>query len=966
MNKGFRSLPEHVQRKISPEMAKKYMAGGPVMQRPMFRQAGGPVAPSAAPMAPPPPAPAPMAPPSPSNFMQEATAKAQATGRQAGEIASAQMMANIEQADDPKSMIDAIRGNERPLEARYTELAQYVGEVDANKTPESVLAMVQPTIMMTEEGAIDSGIGELMQGLSNQIDMEMPSGEPTPMGQGVGQLMMQGAGNTPPRNFNRGGEVRHFAPGGEVASGAAAYMPEFQKLYSGVLGDQASRDAQLEERKKMTQAQMLFDIAQAALAAGAPTDRAMSPAERLMNAAQSTQLFEKIGSRAAGQLDAKQAMDAERRQMDLAALQSSIQASQSDVTAKQALERTIAGKSATKALQPDYKRVVSSNGVDLGTFNVNDQQQAANFEALVKRTPGATAYNLGSEPKSDKPDFKTVTLYPKDGVGEPITMPLTNKEDFAAIMQKTGAAGDYTESDTAYNQRIADETAKKAAERDVETKTLYDLANPLAAPQSFNINDPNQREEYNKLLNAGTHTADSQAYDLALSSKVEQTQYDRNRKDELYDIAEAIKADIQAEERALKRELSREERAKIELNRRLAMETNLEIEREQRALRRELNAEERKNAEARALIKVRADQELATQKEILTLTGNFTFREQNGQIVAIDNATGDVRPIFGTPEAPEPEYAQITLPNASGTPVTTIVDVNSPSGKQAIALVNQVSKDGGQASMQKISTASVTPRGFLIPEKGVFTSYDGGRTYVDENGVTQQVPGDAFEVSNTIAYDVAKNEKVRSNALTQLSEMDALIITGMTDEEGNSISATDMEDVKDAYDQARKGTGFWSKIYAAIDATAGGIVAPEYFAETFKDTQEARKFTKMVRVLGRSALAVSPRFAVADLQQVEQLFPTEEALFANPVTEANKLKTLATYLDQQKRIILENLAGDVPLDSTMKSQLSQKLFEINRLQEILGPVQSIGSEGSSAAAFDAAKSLIKKSVKKEQ
>ena len=124
MNKGFRSLPEHVQRKISPEMAKKYMAGGPVMQRPMFRQAGGPVAPSAAPMAPPPPAPAPMAPPSPSNFMQEATAKAQATGRQAGEIASAQMMANIEQADDPKSMIDAIRGNERPLEARYTELAQ--------------------------------------------------------------------------------------------------------------------------------------------------------------------------------------------------------------------------------------------------------------------------------------------------------------------------------------------------------------------------------------------------------------------------------------------------------------------------------------------------------------------------------------------------------------------------------------------------------------------------------------------------------------------------------------------------------------------------------------------------------------------------------------------------------------------------------------------------------------------------
>jgi len=41
MNKGYQSLPEYVQRKIDPEMAKKYMGGGAVMQRPMFRQAGG-------------------------------------------------------------------------------------------------------------------------------------------------------------------------------------------------------------------------------------------------------------------------------------------------------------------------------------------------------------------------------------------------------------------------------------------------------------------------------------------------------------------------------------------------------------------------------------------------------------------------------------------------------------------------------------------------------------------------------------------------------------------------------------------------------------------------------------------------------------------------------------------------------------------------------------------------------------
>ena len=313
------------------------------------------------------------------------------------------------------------------------------------------------------------------------------------------------------------------------------------------------------------------------------------------------------------------------------------------------------------------------------------------------------------------------------------------------------------------------------------------------------------------------------------------------------------------------------------------------------------------------------------------MRGNYTFREQDGEIVAIDNKTAEVTPIFGTPDVSDPEYAEITLPNADGVLTKSIVDITSPQGMAAIAKVNEVTADGGQAGMQKISTASV----------------DGGRTYVDENGVTQSVPGDAYEVSSTIAYEVAKSEKVSANARAQLAEMDRAIISGMTDAQGNPLTAKDMMEVKDAYEQARKGTGFWSKIFAGID----------YFAETFKDTQEARKFTKMVRVLGRSALAVSPRFAVADLQTVEQLFPSEETLFANPATEAKKLQTISMYLGQQKRIILENLGGGVPLDSTMKSQLNQKLFEINRLQEILGPIDFIGNQ-SSAEAFDEARKLL--------
>ena len=1008
MNKGFKALPEYVQRKIDPEMAKKYMGGGAVMQRPMFRQAGGAM------MAPEPnmnmPDQPPTAPVDQVQFMED-------MARQQGEQIADQVVSNIDAADDPKSMIDALRGNEKPLEARYAELAGYVGEADAQQTPESVLAMVQPTIMLTEEGAIDSGIGELMQGLAGQIEMETPSGEATPMGQGVGELMAMGAGNTPPVNFNQGGEVRHFAPGGAVTERATTMLPQFQDLYASVLGDPAAREAELEEQKKLTRAQMLFDIAQTALAAGAPTAQPMSAAERLMSAAQGTQLFSKIGDRAAGQLQAKQALEAEKRQMDLAALQSSIQAAQSDRSAEQALKRAIEGKSATST-KADLKRVVSVDGANLGTFNLSTVQGLADFNAALAKDPKATAYNIGTEPTEK--GFKTIQLFdPKNPTAPPMELPINNPEERKIVGEKL--AEGFFSNDAFFAAAISDEYAQKAEERKedatiraegraekitirAENRAVLTTISAEARALNAQIAKEGRAEERaiaaeNRALDttlsaeeraeARTLAAEARAeaekiraeirnngydleaekrkieYDIAAENRAadrEQSVYDRNRADELSDIAAAIDEDIAAEERRLQRTLNAEERANLEFNRRFAIETDSQIAREERALGRTLTAEERANAEFRARQAVETQQRIQLEASLLDMRGNYTFKDQNGQIVAIDNKTAEVTPIFGTPDAPEPEYAEITLPNADGVLIKSIVDITSPQGKAAIAKVNEVTASGKQAGMQKISTASVTPRGFLIPEKGVFTSYDGGRTYIDENGVTQSVPGDAFEVSNTIAYEVAKSEKVSANAREQLAEMDRSIISGMTDAQGNPLTVEDMMEVKDAYEQARKGTGFWSKIFAGIDATLGGIVASDYFAETFKDTQEARKFTKMVRVLGRSALAVSPRFAVADLQTVEQLFPNEEALFANPATEAKKLQTISMYLDQQKRIILENLGGEVPLDSTMKSQLNQKLFEISRLQEILGPINSIGESQSSIDAFNAAKQKIKDSI----
>ena len=117
-----------------------------------------------------------------------------------------QNLATLDEADNAEDMINAIRGDAVPLEARYDELAEIVGPEDAKQTPESVLALVQPTIMMS----LDEGIGALAQeemdvpvegpmaeGIMSTVAPPADPGPPMPMPMGA-----------PPANFNQGGLVR--------------------------------------------------------------------------------------------------------------------------------------------------------------------------------------------------------------------------------------------------------------------------------------------------------------------------------------------------------------------------------------------------------------------------------------------------------------------------------------------------------------------------------------------------------------------------------------------------------------------------------------------------------------------------------------------------------------------------------------------------------------------------------------
>jgi hypothetical protein len=314
--------------------------------------------------------------------------------------------------------------------------------------------------------------------------------------------------------------------------------------------------------------------------------------------------------------------------------------------------------------------------------------------------------------------------------------------------------------------------------------------------------------------------------------------------------------------------------------------------------------------------------------------------------------------MFGEPDLPEPEIRVFTL-QQGGKTVTIFEDINSNAGKALLQQVNEQNiANPGSAGYNKPTTIKNTPKGYFIPDEGVRMSYDGGKTYVDLNGIQQNIPGGAFTVSDTIAYDVMKKEKLVAHSKKSLEEMDQALAQGIDffDQEGS------MSEVIDAYESARKGTGLWSKFMAAIDAVVGGVSKGKI--NLFEDTLEARKFVTMVRVLGRSALAVSPRFAVADLQTVEQLFPNEQAFLRNPTTEAKKLVTLKQAINQEKVRILKMFAEGAPMDSTQASTLNQKLFEIDRLNTMLGPIDTMYESEITQDAIKEAEDIMEQSVNK--
>jgi hypothetical protein len=301
-NRGLPNLPENVRNNMG------YMAeGGDPMMMPEAAQGIMATAPA-------------MGAPSPEILAQEG-ANMMDPNALAGMIegAEASGFSDPEAAGSFEEMMNSVSGEDKSAEERRSDLASIVGPEDASQTPESVLALVTPVV---ELALVDQGIGPMAQ---EQMNTPVEGD----MGQGIMTMAANGnmgVGNEPPVNFNLGGEVRrrgdedpvpvfmnggpvqYFAPENKnrvatvepmmdyqqkVGETAEALLPTFQAFMP-------TKSA--EERKEALQSDILFDIANTALAFAAPMQgekEGMSAAERLAMAAQQTKLLPTISARTA-------------------------------------------------------------------------------------------------------------------------------------------------------------------------------------------------------------------------------------------------------------------------------------------------------------------------------------------------------------------------------------------------------------------------------------------------------------------------------------------------------------------------------------------------------------------------------------------------------------------------------------------------------------------------------------------
>lgn len=859
---------------------------------------------------------------------------------------------DIDNAETYEQVMNMMRGDNAPIEERRDELADLVGPEDAAATPESVLTLVQPIMQMA---VIDQGIGGLAQ-------EEMNTPIEGNMAGGIMSTVDMGAEEAPvPVNFNQGGAVQYMAPGGVAGTPDPRALQLFEQdkaLYNQLLGS-GDQQAAYDEQKKMTQAQMLFDIAQGALAFATPGDRQMSPAERLAEVAQP--VLGNIGVRSGELLKFKQGQAAEKRALDLAALQSSqtklgvekqasIDAAAASALAESKLVEQNAKRAQELLLQGNKFSFEKKQNETEQVYAVRLANDLAESKLVLENLKGElTTDQIELRKRLEEKAARLSEAH--DLVLQGKKFDFTTKERLSSQVFKSelqNAIDSATASRQALGFANDAKTIAQRGELDKElaalrselriTEKAVDLDNTLeiaGVKNGYELAQMDKGHGFNVALadHKGTISA-AAAQNQQLATAAENA-LDRAAREGLQINAQNFKQLLQddmqdftgseAEKDRLLTQLQNEvmntlkERGLDISQGNLDLATLTQAASESLALRKQAFEE----AEAKA-------DRLAPSLKVI-----------NDDLVLFNPADNSATSVFKAEGAPTKPIFKVIRDMNNQT--TRVVDVTTAPGLAAVEAANQANVGGTQMFTVSNMGADSAPtaKAFAIQGLGNVLSYDGGRTYLDASGQSVSMPTTGVNpLSDTIAYDIAAKQRIALTAGKDLDLMDeqlGIISKGGTRENPTSLSSEEAGLMRDAMASARGGTGPYAGFAVFLDNVFGGLIP--LARKSFQDTQANRQFLRGLTILGRSALVVNPRFPVAEMEKVGALFPDPDRFIVDPESEANKFITLKQLATQQKRANLQALSDGIQDDKTRQAVQANN-FEINRLLGMLATVPS--------------------------
>jgi len=895
-------------------------------------------------------------------------------------MGAAEGIGALDAAQDYEQAINSVRGDQMPIEARYEELASFVGPEDAAQTPESVLALVQPVLEMAE---IDQGIGSIApeaMGGDAPMTPEMAGGIMSNVPEAV---PMEG----PPENFNQGGvarlkndQIRYYADGGPVFNFRKGGDPADAELRAELdkrlglfqelgLGSESDRARALENQRRASKSGMLFDIADAALRfAGTPVRPGMSVASTAAESLAASKLFPRISQRADAITDFEQKQLSDKRTLNLAALTQS----ETSLAAKKASEASLAKEklnNAAELLQLREKLSAEEKAAKTGQkYALELAREKGRLAQALEDIKGDNSdraitlrAKLEAEIEKTKNDWR-VNAVQTDFDNSKKLLGLKTTEDLVIVEQNFENSLKTLDQQLKNDLTKIDAGQKNELER-MKVKDEYDL-NKLNLTQQNNLALNEQRAGLETIArkDAQAFTAKEnvlrRAFEKAaagdeatLKLRLQQRGFDANKDAAAYDAAlrkelsqMGISADIDAAkfEADLRRELKEMDFSQAEIDR--------EINKVQQAFENEITTEKLTLEKAKQVLDENYKMRSIALDEELAAMPDFMFEQiDDGNetiLMKINKKTGDSSEVLRTKIAQEPDYRNITFKGR-----TTPVDISTEAGKKlADSVAAAVASGDTTAKIEKIGTTrQVNPKAYFSENtKEVLMSYDRGNTFVRPDGtiVSQaDMTGTVFPLSDEKTYEIHRNSRISARALEKLGEIDSIRLSGIDTslkEAGlKALSDDDKRTYLEVSKNIRKGTGVLSKFAALINGIVGQIPGiGKFSSELFKDNTEARQYVRTARITLRAALVNSPRFPVTELQQTEELLADEKNWIVNPYSEVGRMEDLARVLQSKKATLLKMVAEGLQ-DQTMTSAARTKIMEIELAEKYLSPLLEI-------------------------